>query len=60
MEGIKTLQQAITYFADAENCRKFMLFHALARWEGEVSLLSVREGDLAGEGEGLPLLWGPS
>jgi transposase-like protein len=29
MEGIKTLQQAIQYFADKENCRKFMVF---IRW----------------------------
>ena len=29
MEQIKTLQQAIQYFADAENCRKFMVF---LRW----------------------------
>lgn len=29
MEGIKTLQQAIQYFGDRENCRKFMVF---VRW----------------------------
>jgi transposase-like protein len=34
MEAIKTLQQAIQYFGDAENCRKFMFF---MRWpDGKV------------------------
>lgn len=34
MDGIKTLQQAITHFADGENCRKFMVF---MRWpDGKV------------------------
>lgn len=34
MEQIKTLSQAILHFADAENCRKFMVF---LRWpDGEV------------------------
>lgn len=34
MQGIKTLQQAIQYFGDKENCREFMVF---VRWpDGEV------------------------
>jgi transposase-like protein len=34
MESIKTLQQAIQHFGDAENCRKFMVF---VRWpDGKV------------------------
>jgi len=31
--AVKTLQQAIQYFADSENCRKFMVF---MRWPDEV------------------------
>ena len=56
MKQIKTLQQAIVHFADREHCREFMVF---LRWPdgGEVPVLWGEQGDLAGEGERLPLLW---
>ena len=41
MEAPKTLQEAIIYFAEFENCKAFMVLSSLARWCGEVPALPI-------------------